>query len=498
MHSLCDIGGNNATPVTYKEFTGNIIPNSWYKKITTASGKPDLSSIAILAEIVYWYRPSKDGTSKFKGDSWQTSYDHFEKKFGYNREAVRRIFVKLEQLKLLHREFRTIEYRGHKYNNVLFLHLNRQVLFNESLNNNGKEEDKKISSLLHKFTTPSPQNCGEHIEKEIKKENKEKYRSNESNFVLEIFKSKNSKPELRADFGTIEEIITPETKRFLGKKLLEFHPLSTSDADRLSSKSGREFNLNFINQLLLKLSSKYPKHQFPSKDAFMNYMVKALENEMHQVCRVNNTDFKMVINTHESKDFIDQINREKYLNEIENTKSTSPDDIFKRKIAGILKPEKSYKFLKSFKNFRMEDATIKFELKYLVELDEFDKRIILEQAKSVYEQNTDNKLQNIEFFIDPSSNFPTHHSVTKPKTNIRTSLPNNVWGKVREGLIERYGAGVDKSWFSCLKADIDENTKKIGLVSKSEFIRDWVQTNYYQAIEYITKKLGFEFIGLRC
>ena len=38
-------------------FTGNIIPQAWYKTIIKDSGKPHLTAIVILADIVYWYRP---------------------------------------------------------------------------------------------------------------------------------------------------------------------------------------------------------------------------------------------------------------------------------------------------------------------------------------------------------------------------------------------------------------------------------------------------------
>lgn len=39
--------------------SGNIIPATWYKTITKENGKPYLLAIAILADIVYWYRPSE-------------------------------------------------------------------------------------------------------------------------------------------------------------------------------------------------------------------------------------------------------------------------------------------------------------------------------------------------------------------------------------------------------------------------------------------------------
>ena len=35
--------------------SGNIIPQVWYRTIIRESGKPNLTAIIILADIVYWY-----------------------------------------------------------------------------------------------------------------------------------------------------------------------------------------------------------------------------------------------------------------------------------------------------------------------------------------------------------------------------------------------------------------------------------------------------------
>ena len=129
--------------------TGNITPNDWYEKFTNSRGKPDLSLISVLSEIVYWYRPKKikdnqtgniTYVNKFLGDTWQTSYEHFEKKFGFNREKLRRIFVKLEQMGICAREFRNVKLRGQTYNNRLFIHLSSQFL-------SSYNDKKKFSEL---------------------------------------------------------------------------------------------------------------------------------------------------------------------------------------------------------------------------------------------------------------------------------------------------------------------------------------------------------------
>ncbi len=59
--------------------SGNIIPQVWYRTIIRESGKPNLTAIIILADIVYWYKPTEirdEGTGqvigvrkKFKSDS---------------------------------------------------------------------------------------------------------------------------------------------------------------------------------------------------------------------------------------------------------------------------------------------------------------------------------------------------------------------------------------------------------------------------------------------
>ena len=89
-------------------FTGNIVPHSWYTQITSDSGKPDHNAISIFSEIVYWYRPGREGRSKFQGETWQTSYEHFESRFCYNKQRIRRGLVRLEELGLIRRELRTI------------------------------------------------------------------------------------------------------------------------------------------------------------------------------------------------------------------------------------------------------------------------------------------------------------------------------------------------------------------------------------------------------
>ncbi|MGL4226548.1 MAG: hypothetical protein ACRCRR_02900, partial [Rickettsia sp.] len=65
--------------------------------------------------------------------------------------------------------------------------------------------------------------------------------------------------------------------------------------------SGREFNLSFINKLLLKLAKDQPNNQFSSKKRLLNYMAKALSYEMRNPNMVNNENFHFQSNDFTSK-----------------------------------------------------------------------------------------------------------------------------------------------------------------------------------------------------
>ena len=115
------------------QITGNVTPQIWYRTITRRNGRPHLLAIAILSDIVYWYRPAemRDESSggitgyrkRFRADMLQRSYDQFAESLGESKRNVTDAIVLLESLGVIKREFRTIEIGGMKYNNVLFIDL---------------------------------------------------------------------------------------------------------------------------------------------------------------------------------------------------------------------------------------------------------------------------------------------------------------------------------------------------------------------------------------
>lgn len=433
MEKIQDFGCNNATTPVGGGFTGNIIPNDWYKKITTNSGRPDLSAIAILAEIVYWYRPGRSGEKKFQSDAWQTSYEYFENKFGYNRQKIRRTFVRLEELGFIKRELRIIKNYGQKYGNVLFIHLSDLSLLGQKTNG------KKISIKEVKNDKPLLQNCSDYIDIENKKENN---RSNFSNL-----KKKESIPK---------------------KTLKDFYPLSEADLDILQKESSRNFDLNAANEILSSMARKLPSHEFGNKKAFMHYMSKALASELRQAERINNPSFQ--IRSNKSDDQIELHQKEKYLDEIENFKNTDPDILLKRKLVGLLPISTAYDVIRSM-DILVDQRKISFRKK--LKLSMFEKEIISREATFLMG----------DICVDFSDLEII--STKEPKKSL------NFWNEVREKAKSTLGDDIDRAWFARINPEIDLTTKRVKLRAETAFIRDWVDNHYKKFLTIMLSNCGY-------
>ncbi|MGM0830615.1 MAG: DnaD domain-containing protein [Bacillota bacterium] len=112
------------------EIVGNIVPHLWYKNITFSSGKAHFVAIALLADIVYWYRPTmirddsgmiKGARTKFKGDMLQKSYQAFADTYGFTKRQVKDAIDFLVDHHLLVREFRTISSSSIILSNVMYV-----------------------------------------------------------------------------------------------------------------------------------------------------------------------------------------------------------------------------------------------------------------------------------------------------------------------------------------------------------------------------------------
>lgn len=120
------------------QIEGNLVPRSWYRTITMPNGKPDLISITLLSEIVYWYRPKriydeKTGEligfqTKYYADLLQKSYGDLAETFNLSKRQVKASMDRLEGLGVIRREFRNVVFGGVLCNNVLYIELKPDML----------------------------------------------------------------------------------------------------------------------------------------------------------------------------------------------------------------------------------------------------------------------------------------------------------------------------------------------------------------------------------
>lgn len=112
------------------DYFGDIVPKSWYKEIKR-SGKPYQTAIAILADIVYWYRPSikvdsKTGQASFRKkfkdkDYLQKSYREMADTFGFGYHEVRSAVIELEKRGLIKRIVRKARTPNNGWFTLLFI-----------------------------------------------------------------------------------------------------------------------------------------------------------------------------------------------------------------------------------------------------------------------------------------------------------------------------------------------------------------------------------------
>ena len=150
------------------QLTGNVTPQVWYRTITKKNGRPHLLAIAILSDIVYWYRPMEirdESTGhitgyrkKFKADMLQRSYDQFAELLGESKRSVTDAVIRLEVLGVIKRVFRTVEIGGMKYNNVLFIDLFPEQLYRLTYPDN-VEEERPAPDPVTKLRERGPENA---------------------------------------------------------------------------------------------------------------------------------------------------------------------------------------------------------------------------------------------------------------------------------------------------------------------------------------------------
>ncbi|RYE05147.1 MAG: hypothetical protein EOP33_07345 [Rickettsiaceae bacterium] len=298
-----------------------------------------------------------------------------------------------------------------------------------------------------------------------------------------------------------------KVKSYKRKALSEFHPLSEEEAEVLRKTSGREFNLNFINQLLLKLAKSRPNNGFFTKDLFMSYMAKVLTYELHQAVTANNEGFKFkAVVTEET---INNKHQEQYLEEVEYSKDTSCKGQLRRKIAAVFEADTAYKILSGYKfdysdekkkgSKQQEGNSPEFKLVALNnhnrELSTSEQARLLAQVQAVYGNNIEKLV--ITRLEPPIAQINTSRDTAignvTSKLKVFLNEPSSVWQQVSSALLKHYGEAVHVSWFSKLVAQEDKTNRKLMLKAPTKFIKSWIEEKYGYLISNLLKDYEYSY-----
>jgi len=494
---------------------GNIVPHLWYSKIKDERGNPDFLGMLILADVVacfrnnFSYNSNSNCLPELVEDCLAVSYDYFENKFFVSKERIRKAFVRLEQLNVLFRQVRNVVLEDGSRNNKLFLSIETNFFDSCFLN---PELDIRLAPT--QTLAPSPQIQGDHISKKnkIKKDRSMDYASYEASFgsnFLELSASNVDKnnnalalqilSEANVNLNPDNQFSSQVKKPSIDKKsrkLGDFYPLNITDCNELQKLSGRDFSLNAMNEILRDMSKKLTDPEFKTKKGFLSYMAKAFAYEMRDAVKISNENFKIKANLNLEESRAGEI--ENYLSEIENNRQVTPEWHLKKKLASVLESTKAYNFLKAYRSIAIEGDKAKIHLYKPIQLSQLELEQVLSQVKATHERFENgeyNPIQKIELIMPTVANRNQNSDKTNSKLE---KLPNTLWGRVRSVLIGIYGEAIDISWFSKLEATENTEEKAIKLKASSEFIKDWIERNYEQAIEQAAEAMGIRIKGFEC
>ncbi|MCC8416884.1 MAG: hypothetical protein LN575_06085 [Rickettsia endosymbiont of Gnoriste bilineata] len=178
----------------------------------------------------------------------------------------------------------------------------------------------------------------------------------------------------RESSSWISNLANKAKNLYASKKLEEFYPSTKEDGALLRMRTGTDYELSYINKLLIHLSKKYPDRPFSCKAAVLNYMKAALIYELRQPALVNNENFN----------FMDVATRasEARLRAVEANQDTSKLWQLKRKIVGAFESDTADKLLTSCRFFGVCDDKYQIDLAD-ISLSENDKDTLLNRVQEV-------------------------------------------------------------------------------------------------------------------
>lgn len=420
--------------------------------ITDKSGQPDFLAINIFWDSLRsWYTPlevhhgngkiTKHRKLRTKGIYY--SAEKLATKHGVSKETIRKKLVKLEKLGLIHRSFEHKETVTTKsYNRrQIFVWKHTPHFFNPCgmeiadigilrPQTNAKYVENKhnvIFGLQSQITQGLEARGGIHTLEDTKElreySNKLEYRSNARAHESKFLNNSNSSNSLseqvettEADTPTCERVDNSvkvvNKKKFNSntrkkptvaerivryhkftaydqpKNLADHYPLSQEDCYELQRRSGKAYNLNGMNEILLAMSrkSKESKNLFVSKAKFMAYMTKAYREEGRHVDKVNSPSFKIMAGRTQAEvaEIKTLAQKETFFKQLEIRSSQNPGGIdqFKTKV-GQLAPNQAYDFLSNLKTVEKVDNVLRVVLAKKLDFTQFFLDNVLNEANGV-------------------------------------------------------------------------------------------------------------------
>ena len=394
--------------------------------------------------------------SKLKTKGIFLNYKKLAEAHGCSREAIRQKVVKLEQLGLIHRSFQHKETVTTKSYNKLIVYVWKDTPY--FYNNFGTDYEKVelnphtnheyiAEKYKKQFLKILPQEhaglTGGGIQAQLDTKelnnysNKLEYRSNAQAQKSKFFNNSNSSNSLSESVETIDantatcEYVDKVVKAVSKKKfnlnarkkptaaerkaskakvykfnqydepktLADHYPLSSEDAYELQKRSGKQYNLNAMNEILLDMSRKpkESKHMFESKARFMSYMTKVYQNEDRDENKTNLPGFKIMKRRPQAEvtDITTLAQREKYLNDVENAGIHTRSDYtqFRARIAGQFPVNLGYDLLTNTINAKKRNNVLEITMYKLIDLTEHYKQCLMDLAKGIGGYEGVNKLE---------------------------------------------------------------------------------------------------------
>lgn len=186
------------------------------------------------------------------------------------------------------------------------------------------------------------------------------------------------------------KIYSPKFKQYDKPKSLDDHyPLTAEDCSELQSRSGREFTLNAMNEILLDMSRKLKLQgrRFVSKAQFMAYMSIVYIYEGRDAVKTANSGFKILTRATKGEVIAHtmEAESEKYLDEVEKQaiRHRSDETQYRAKLASCLDPSQAYNFLSNLRTVCKVGDIFEVHMSQDVLLTDHVRVLILSAAQAV-------------------------------------------------------------------------------------------------------------------